>query len=81
MSDVASTALPFHLPSVLEVFLIMAQEGKVKNTPWGSSFKAPPEILHGACACLLCLLSEHVFACWMSSWLITRFHVQVIRLQ
>lgn len=24
-----------------------ALEGKVKNTPWGSSFRAPPEILHG----------------------------------
>ncbi|BDA46307.1 hypothetical protein COCOBI_08-3990 [Coccomyxa sp. Obi] len=24
-----------------------AKEGKVKNTPWGSSFKAAPEILHG----------------------------------
>ena len=24
------------------------QDGKVKNTPWGSSFKAPPSILHGA---------------------------------
>ncbi|EIE24026.1 hypothetical protein COCSUDRAFT_53195 [Coccomyxa subellipsoidea C-169] len=24
-----------------------AKEGKVKNTPWGSSFKPPPEILHG----------------------------------
>ena len=25
-----------------------AQAGKVKNTPWGSTFRAPPEILHGA---------------------------------
>lgn len=24
------------------------QDGKVKNTPWGSSFKKAPEILHGA---------------------------------
>ncbi|CAK0751098.1 hypothetical protein CVIRNUC_002042 [Coccomyxa viridis] len=24
-----------------------AQDGKVKNTPWGSSFKKAPEILHG----------------------------------
>ncbi|KAK9830578.1 hypothetical protein WJX81_000428 [Elliptochloris bilobata] len=24
-----------------------AKEGKVKNTPWGSSFRAPPQILHG----------------------------------
>ena len=23
------------------------QEGKVKNTPWGSSFRAPQQILHG----------------------------------
>jgi hypothetical protein len=27
-----------------------SQEGKVKNTPWGSSFRAPPEILHGMSA-------------------------------
>lgn len=26
------------------------QEGKMKNTPWGSSFRAPPEILHGGAA-------------------------------
>eukprot|EP00884_Botryococcus_braunii_P019765 jgi/Botrbrau1/6472/Bobra.0034s0046.1 len=24
-----------------------AKEGKVKNTPWGSSYRAPPKILHG----------------------------------
>lgn len=24
-----------------------AKAGKVKNTPWGSSFRAPPQILHG----------------------------------
>jgi len=24
-----------------------AQDGKVKNTPWGSSFKKAPDILHG----------------------------------
>lgn len=23
------------------------QEPKVRNTPWGSSYRAPPEILHG----------------------------------
>lgn len=26
---------------------VLAQEGKVKNTPWGSSYRAPPKILHG----------------------------------
>lgn len=26
-----------------------AKEGKVKNTPWGSSYRAPPTILHGGC--------------------------------
>lgn len=25
-----------------------ARAGKVKNTPWGSSFRAPPQVLHGA---------------------------------
>jgi hypothetical protein len=25
-----------------------ALDGKIKNTPWGSSYRAPPEILHGA---------------------------------
>ena len=24
-----------------------ANEGKTKNTPWGCSYRAPPEILHG----------------------------------
>ncbi|KAK2075819.1 hypothetical protein QBZ16_001560 [Prototheca wickerhamii] len=24
-----------------------ARAGKVKNTPWGSSFRAPPQVLHG----------------------------------
>ncbi len=24
-----------------------ALEGKTKNTPWGSTFRAPPEVLHG----------------------------------
>ena len=24
-----------------------ARQGKTKNTPWGSTFRAPPEILHG----------------------------------
>jgi hypothetical protein len=24
-----------------------AQHGQVKNTPWGSSYRAAPEILHG----------------------------------
>lgn len=28
-------------------FAAALQEGKVKNTPWGSSFRAAPEILHG----------------------------------
>ena len=25
------------------------QSGQVKNTPWGSSYRAAPEILHGGC--------------------------------
>eukprot|EP01024_Parvocaulis_polyphysoides_P049418 TRINITY_DN4785_c0_g1_i1.p3 TRINITY_DN4785_c0_g1~~TRINITY_DN4785_c0_g1_i1.p3 ORF type:complete len:131 (-),score=25.39 TRINITY_DN4785_c0_g1_i1:290-682(-) len=24
-----------------------AREGKTRSTPWGSSFRAPPEVLHG----------------------------------
>lgn len=43
-----------------------ARQGKVKNTPWGSSFRAAPEILHGekgracvrACVCV-CGLCTH----------------------
>lgn len=27
-----------------------AKAGKVKNTPWGSSYRAAPEILHGTSA-------------------------------
>ena len=28
--------------------LLLLQEGKVKNTPWGSSYRAPQAVLHGA---------------------------------
>ncbi|GAB4817558.1 hypothetical protein N2152v2_004604 [Parachlorella kessleri] len=33
--------------SEFDLEMAKAKEGKVKNTPWGSSFRAPPEILHG----------------------------------
>ena len=36
----------------LRAYAVNLQEGKVKNTPWGSSFSAPPEILHGECILL-----------------------------
>lgn len=35
-----------------------ALEGKTKNTPWGSTFRAPPEVLHGELG-VGCVLHEH----------------------
>ena len=32
---------------VFKARLVLLQDGKVKNTPWGSSFKKAPDILHG----------------------------------
>jgi len=30
-----------------ELESLKRQEGKARTTPWGSSYRAPPEILHG----------------------------------